>query len=46
MEGFFCSGGVSSCEMDEVKGYICGNCPVFSENALGGGFFCTRGRAE
>lgn len=39
-EKLFCATTISACQMDARKFCHCGACPVYSENDLGGGYFC------
>ena len=43
-EGFFCSSGKSK-KKYEQKGCICGQCALWKEYKLNGGYFCINGQA-
>lgn len=42
-EKAFCANKRCSCEV-ERKSCICGNCPVYKENDVSGGYFCINER--
>jgi len=39
-ELLFCGRNKSECAMDQKRMCICGDCPVYGENDLSGGYFC------
>lgn len=44
-KGFFCATDKSEQEL-EKKGCECGNCALWPEYDLSGGYFCTEGKSE
>jgi len=43
--GFFCVKGRSAKEIDK-RGCICGDCAIFKDYELAGGYYCAAGIAE